>query len=113
MLTQNKNVLPESLISLAKKIPSIKVAIVCADQSSSMEATKKAYELGLIVPIFIGNKKKIISEANKLDWNISIFEIIDQNNEIEAANIGSKLAKENEIKVIIKGNLHTDVIMRS
>ena len=54
MLINKKINIPENLINLARKTPSIPVGIVCAHHQSSMESSKQAYELGLINPSFIG-----------------------------------------------------------
>ena len=45
MLSKIKAIVPENLISLAKKTPKIPVAIVCANHASSIESTKEAYDL--------------------------------------------------------------------
>ena len=113
MLSEINNTLPKNLISLAKKREPQIVAIVSAHQSITMESAKKAYELNLIDPIFIGNKLEIIEEAEKILWDTSKFTIIDEKNENEAAKIAAKLARDNEIKVIVKGNLHTDILMKA
>ena len=113
MLNNNITTVPENLISLAKKTTSVPVGVVCAHQASAIESAKQAYELDLIQPIFIGNKYEIQKEAKALNWDINSFEIIDQDNDKEAANIGAQLAKDNKIKVLIKGNLHTDILMRA
>ena len=113
MLSQNKASVPENLISLAKQTSQIPVGIVSAHQEAAMESAKKAFELNLIKPIFIGNKNGIQKQAKTLDWDINSFEIIDQSNDQEAAIIGAQLARDNEIKVLVKGNLHTDTLMRA
>ena len=113
MLSQNKAIVPENLISLAKKTSQIPVGIVSAHQEAAMESAKQAFELNLIKPIFIGNKNGIQEQAKTLDWDINSFEIIDQSNDQEAAIIGAQLARDNEIKVLVKGNLHTDTLMRA
>jgi phosphate acetyltransferase len=113
MLSQNKASVPENLISLAKQTSQIPVGIVSAHQEATMESAKKAFELNLIKPIFIGNKNGIQEQAKTLDWDINSFEIIDQSNDQEAAIIGAQLARDNEIKVLVKGNLHTDTLMRA
>ena len=112
MLTNKKIVVPTNLINLAKKTALIPVGIVCAHHESTMISAKQAYELSLIEPIFIGEKESIIGEANKLNWSIDSFQIIEENNDQDAAIMGAKLASENKIKVLIKGNLHTDILMR-
>jgi len=113
MLSQNKAAVPENLISLAKKTSQIPVGIVSAHQTAAMESAKKAFELNLIIPIFIGDKNGIQEEASALNWDINSFEIIDQSDDQEAAIIGVQLARDNKIKVLIKGNLHTDTLMRA
>ena len=111
MLSEKKAIVPENLISLAKTTPHVPVGIVCAHQSSAIESAKTAYNLNLILPIFIGNKIIIQKEAGRLNCDINGFKIIDQNNDQESAFIGAQLAKDNKIKVLIKGNLHTNVLM--
>ena len=113
MLSQNKASVPENLISLAKKTSQIPVGIVSAHQEAAMESAKKAFELNLIKPIFIGDKNGIQEQAKTLDWDINSFEVLDQSNDQEAAIIGAQLARDNEIKVLVKGNLHTDTLMRA
>ena len=113
MLTQNKASVPENLISLAQQTSQIPVGIVSAHQEATMESAKQAFELNLIKPIFIGDKSGIQEEAKILDWDINNFEIIDQSEDKEAAIIGAQLARDNKIKVLIKGNLHTDTLMRA
>tara|TARA_Y100001970_G_C14207113_1_gene844733 strand:- start:592 stop:1491 length:900 start_codon:yes stop_codon:yes gene_type:complete len=107
------NDLPENLISIAKKKSKTSVAIVCAHEFSALQSAKEAYELDLINPIFIGNKNEIQKEAEKLNWNINNFDIVQEENEYESAIKAAKLAKDDFIKVIVKGNLHTDILMRA
>ena len=113
MLSRKKIVVPVNLINLSKKIPFVPVGIVCAHHQSSMESSRQAYELGLINPIFIGEMNLIQKEAEKLKWNIKDFTIIDKKSDQDAAIAGALLASENKIKVLIKGNLHTDILMRA
>ena len=112
MLSNIKAIVPENLIFLAKKTPNIPVAIVCAHHESSMDSSKQACELGLIDPIFIGKKKLIQKEADNLSWDITNYTIVDHESDQEAAIAGAELARDNKIKVMIKGNLHTDILMR-
>ena len=112
MLSNTKAIVPENLIALAQKTPNVPVAIVCAHHPSSMESAKKGFDLDLIDPTFIGKKELIQIEADKLGWDISNYKIIDRVNDQAAALSGAELARDNKIKVIIKGNLHTDILMR-
>ena len=113
MLSRKKIVVSKNLINLAKKTPSVPVGIVCAHHESSIISSKQAFELGLIIPTFIGGMSLIQQEAEKLKWDINKFTIIDTKSDQDAAIAGVLLASENKIKVLIKGNLHTDILMRA
>ena len=113
MLQSKEAQIPNNLISLAKKTPNLSAGIICANHDSSMESAKKSVELNLIKPIFIGNKQEINEKAEKIKWDINAYEIINSNNDVEAAIIGAELGRDNKIKVMIKGNLHTDILMKT
>ena len=113
MIRSKEVQIPSNLISLAKKTPNLSAGIICANHDSSMESAKKSVELNLINPIFIGNKQEINEKAEKIEWDINAYEIINSSNDVEAAIIGAELGRDNKIKVMIKGNLHTDVLMRT
>ena len=73
----------------------------------------QAVELNLINPVFIGNQNQIIKYADKLKWDISKYKIIDEKNENSTAPIAAKLASEGKAKIIVKGHIHTDVLMKA
>ena len=75
---------------------------------SAMEAVKE----NLITPIFIGDKKEIQKCAEQLKWDISKFEIVDEIVENYTAAIAAKLASEGKIKILVKGHIHTNVLMK-
>jgi phosphate acetyltransferase len=113
MLSNKEAQIPNNLLSFAQKSPNLSAGIICAHHDSSMESAKKSVELNLIEPIFIGDKNSINEKADKINWDISSYNIIHSSTDIEAATIGAELAKDNKIKIMIKGNLHTDVLMRT
>ena len=77
-----------------------------------MESAKQASDLKLIDPIFVGKKELVQKEADKLNWDINTYTIINTDNDQDAAIIAAELARDNKIKVMIKGNLHTDILMK-
>ena len=113
MLSNKEAQIPNNLLTLAQKSPNLSAGIICAHHDSSMESAKKSVGLNLIEPIFIGDKNAISEKADKINWDISSYTIIHSSTDIEAATIGAELAKDNKIKIMIKGNLHTDVLMRT
>ena len=113
MLSDKKIICPNSIIKLAKKSGVINAAIVNAGEIFPMESVHKAVEHNLINPIFIGNEKKINEHAKKLHWNISNFKIIHETNENLTAPIAAKLASDGKAKIIVKGHIHTDILLKA
>ena len=112
MLSNKEIVCPNNLLDGAHKKKDVKAAIVNAGKPLPMISTQDAVKENLIEPIFIGNKKEILLSADELKWNISGYEIIDEPVENNTAKIAAKLAGEDKIKIIVKGHIHTDVLMK-
>ena len=113
MLSNKKIICPNNLINLAKKKGTIDAAIVNAGEIFPMESVHKAVQHNLINPIFIGNESEIKKYAEKLKWNISKYKIIDEKDENSTAPVAAKLASEDKVKIIVKGHIHTDILMKA
>ena len=113
MLSNKKIICPNNLINVAKKRGTVEAAIVNAGEIFPMESVHKAVQHNLINPIFIGNKNEIEKYAEKLSWDISKYKIIDEKDENSTAPIAAKLASENKVKIIVKGHIHTDILMKA
>jgi len=113
MLSNKKIICPNNLINVAKKKGTIDAAIVNAGEIFPMESVHKAVQHNLINPIFIGNENEIKKYAEKLGWDISKYEIINEKNENSTAPIAAKLASEGKAKIIVKGHIHTDILMKA
>jgi phosphate acetyltransferase len=85
---------------------------VNAGKPLPMLSVQDAVAENLIEPIFIGDKKEILKCAENLKWDISKYEIIDEPVENNTAKIAAKLASKNKVKIIVKGHIHTDVLMK-
>ena len=113
MLSNKKIICPNNLINVAKKAGVIDAAIVNAGQIFPMESVHKAVQHNLINPIFIGDKNEINKHAEKLGWNISKYKIIDEKDENSTAPIAAKLASEGKVKILVKGHIHTDILLKA
>ena len=113
MLSNKKIICSNNLINIAKKKGVIDAAIVNAGEIFPMESVHKAVQHNLVNPTFIGNETEIKKHAKKLNWDISKYNIINENNENNTAPIAAKLASENKVKIIVKGHIHTDVLMKA
>ena len=112
MLTNKEIVCPNNLLDVALKKKNVKAAIVNAGKPLPMLSVQDAVNKNLIEPIFIGSKKEIFNCAEQLKWDISKYEIIDEPVENNTAALAARLASEGKIKIIVKGHIHTDVLMK-
>ena len=112
MLSNKEIVCPNNLLDHAHKKKGVHAAIVNAGLPLPMLSVQDAVKENLITPIFIGDKKEILKCADNLKWDISSFEIIDEPIENNTAAIAAKLASEGIVKIIVKGHIHTDILMK-
>ena len=112
MLSNKEIVCPENLLRVAKNKKDVTAGIVNAGKLLPMHSVMEAVKENLITPIFIGDKKEIQKCAEQLKWDISKFEIVDEIVENNTAAIAAKLASEGKVKIIVKGHIHTDVLMK-
>ena len=113
MLSNKKIICPNNLVNVAKKTGIVDAAIVNAGEIFPMESVHKAVQHNLINPTFIGNENEIKKYAEKLKWNISKYKIIDEKEENNTAPIAAKLASEGKVKILVKGHIHTDVLIKA
>ena len=113
MISKKEIICPENLLRLAKSKGPVKAVIVNAVKLTAIESAKQAVDANLITPIFIGDKSIIEKNAKEISWDISKFDLIDEPVENNTAPIAAKLASEDKVKIIIKGHIHTDVLMKA
>jgi len=112
MLSNKEIVCPNNLLDKAQEKKGVKVAVVNAGKPLPMLSVQDAVTENLIEPIFIGDKKEILKCAADLKWDISNFEIIDEPVENNTAKIAAQLASKGKVKIIVKGHIHTDILMK-
>tara|TARA_B100002052_G_scaffold135525_1_gene124413 strand:- start:625 stop:1536 length:912 start_codon:yes stop_codon:yes gene_type:complete len=112
MLSDKKVVCPINLLEKASSKKGIKAAIVNAGKPLPMLAVLDSVNEKLIEPIFIGDKIEIQKCADDLQWDISKYEIIHEPIENNTAEIAAKLASKDKVKIIVKGHIHTDILMK-
>lgn len=112
-VSSREAVCPQNLLDLAQGFAAPRVAIARAGAPLPMEAAEDATKAGIMIPVFVGEADAIRSEAAKLDWDISGYAIHDTTGEEEAGMTAAQLCGAGEADVLMKGQLHTDVFMKS
>ena len=112
MLSDKEIVCPNNLLNVAHKKKGVVAGIVNAGKPLPMLSVMDAVNEDLIIPIFIGDKDEIQKCADELKFDISKFQTIHEPVENNTAKVAAKLASENKIRIIVKGHIHTDVLMK-
>jgi len=94
-----------------KSFPKRRVAVVGAGDIDVIEAVFDAKNEGLIEPIFIDSKEKIL-KANSDKFDLSGIEIIDEREKIPQCQAGIKLVKENRAEILMKGLIPTPILFK-
>ena len=112
MLSDKSTVCPINLLDIAHQKKGVKAAIVNAGKKLPMLSVMDAVEESLILPVLIGDENEIKNCAEELKFDLSNFEIINEPVENDTAKVASKLAAEGKVNIIVKGHIHTDVLMK-
>ncbi|MCR9058589.1 MAG: bifunctional enoyl-CoA hydratase/phosphate acetyltransferase, partial [Rhodobacteraceae bacterium] len=99
------------MIELAKTLPALPTAVVAPDDPNSLEGALMAAREGLIRPVLIGAKSRIEDAAKELSETIDTYELIDIEDEMEAAGRAVAMVHEGKVKAVMKGHLHTDHLL--
>ena len=113
MLSNKEIICPNNLLTIAKNKGPAKAVMVNSGKKVVILSAKQAVEANLIIPVFVGDKPLIEDIAKEINWDISKYEIIHEPIENNTAPIAAKLASEEKVKIIVKGHIHTDVLMKA
>jgi len=101
-----------SLLKTRAEHPAIPVAVCWPHSTVSLAGAVEAAEAGLIDPILVGDATEIAAIAKDLNLNIKPYRLIEVATEEEAAAKSVELCKTNRAGALMKGSLHTDLLMK-
>lgn len=87
----------------AKKLKPMRAAAIYPVREKIIIAVNDAAEAGLIKPLLIGPKNRILHAAELADIDVSQYDIIDAENSLAAINKTIHLSREGKIDLIIRG----------
>lgn len=110
----NKNALPrrmKELVERAAKLPPVSVAVVDAAEKHVILGACEAKHAGLIDPVLIGPRSEIEQIMMEEGLDLDTYPIIDAKSEGEAAEVGVQKILEGQAAALMKGWIHTDVLL--
>lgn len=105
----------EKLDDLLKKkyLKKMKLVVVQAGEESILTSVLEAEKMGIVEPIFIGNKDKIVDILDKKGKNIKDYTIISELDLKESAKIGVNMVRKHEADFLMKGLVPTSILLKA
>jgi len=103
----------KDLVDQARKFAPVRVAVVDAAQGLVIETLREAHALGIVEPRLIGEPEAIGRMCDELGWAADDDWIVPAPSDPTAAAKAVELVRNGAIDAVMKGNLHTDVLMRA
>ncbi|GEN63920.1 bifunctional enoyl-CoA hydratase/phosphate acetyltransferase [Acetobacter oeni] len=103
----------EELISRVAGIPRVPTAVVWPREAHALEGALAAAKYGLIHPVLVGRATEIREVAKNAGLDLADSEIADVADDVDAAAKAVSMAREGRVQSVMKGSLHTDILMRA
>jgi len=89
-----------------------RVGVVAAEDEVALIAADAALQLGIAIPVLIGDERKTRMMVNALELRalIAKAEFVDAD---DAALIATRMARDNQVNLLLKGHLRTDQLLRA
>ena len=111
-LTPSRLCPPRTLLA-AKALGPASVVVAAAHSETALQSVVWGIEFGIVTPILVGDLDRIRALAQAHGWDLSAARLIAAASDQEAAELAVGLARAGEARVLMKGHLHTDVLMRA
>ena len=102
----------EALLARAEPLPPLRTAETCPENAASLGGALLALRRTIITPILVGHAGKIAAAAAELGADLAEIEVIDCPQHVDAAAQAVALVHEGRADALMKGNLHTDDMLR-
>jgi phosphate butyryltransferase len=90
-----------------------KLVVAAAQDQNALEAAIHSSKNEIVDVILVGNKKKTVEILNRMDFKLSDFEFIEEDDNVQAAATAVKLVSENKADILMKGNITTSVLLKA
>ncbi|HKS71977.1 MAG TPA: hypothetical protein VJQ82_02195, partial [Terriglobales bacterium] len=101
----------EQLLLRCKSLEPIRTAVAHPCEATALSGAIEAANKGLIVPILIGPRARIMGTADAAGVDISKAQIVDTPHSSASAAKAVELLREAQAELLMKGSLHTDELM--
>lgn len=101
------------LVAATETLDPVRTAVVHPCDPLSLIGALEAAEQGIILPVLVGPKAKIVAAAKLAQHSLDGIEIIDALHSHAAATTAVALVRAGKVDALMKGSLHTDELMEA
>ncbi len=113
MLSSAPYEFPEYLRRLFAGRPPLPMAVAGAGHPLVLDSARQAAGAGFIEPVLVGARDDTQAAARGIGWDIAGIRLVEASGEAGAAEAAAALARGGEVAALMKGHVHTDVLMRA
>lgn len=99
------------LIARAAALGPLRTAVAHPCDESSLRGTFDAAAAGLITPILVGPRARIMALARELSLDVTRFALVDTPHSVASAARAVELVRAGEASLLMKGSLHSDELL--
>ncbi|MGL4347593.1 MAG: bifunctional enoyl-CoA hydratase/phosphate acetyltransferase [Chitinophagaceae bacterium] len=104
----------DAILTKAKMVNKTKIAVMNPTNDVALMGAIEPYQEGFAEPILVGNKDIIHKVAKANHLNIDDFELVHiEGKDADVAQATAQLLASGKADVLMKGNIHTDDMMRA
>jgi phosphate acetyltransferase len=101
----------ERLIAIAQRLDPLPTAVAQPCDEASLRGAIEAKDAGLITPILVGPKEKMIEISGTLGLSLDGLELVDVPHSHAAAAKAVEIVRAGKAEMLMKGSLHSDELL--
>lgn len=102
----------QQVVDYATKLETKDLIVVNPEDRAIIIAINDAFLMGLIRPVLVGNKKRILDLLMELGISKTGYEIYNAKSKDDAAMMSVKLVSKQESSILMKGQLHSKRLLK-
>jgi len=101
------------VVEMAKAKKKRRIAVAAAGDPDVLHALKNAESEGIVEPVLVGEKPRILEICKKIGLDCGKYEIIDIPDRFEASLMASQLIREGRAEILMKGMVSTGQLLKA
>ena len=101
----------ERLLAACQGLAALTTAVVMPHDRDSLEGALLAAQAGLIVPVLVGDPAVLNALAAQLGLSLAGIEVVAADTPAHCASEAAGLARSGRVQALMKGSLHSDVLL--